>query len=210
MMRAASRVELQRNRLSSAEAGLLTSALERTTTLTLLDLSFNDLGDAGVASVCSALAANAESSLRLLDLTYNNFRAEGRGRALGEYVAASTSLVELSVRNNELGDEGCPAVCQMLSSAVLMKLDLSGTKLTPKGAEAVAIALRHNSALTSLSVQDLADDGLRALGVAIHSNPQSRLCSATCDAFEVRPPNPSPSSSSSSSSSSSLLQLLLW
>lgn len=44
----------------------------------------------------------------------------------------------------------------------------------------------------ALVVQDLSDDGLRALGVAIHSNPRSRLCAAACDAFQMRPPPPAP------------------
>ena len=153
MMRAATRVELQRNRISAAEATLMTPALSCTSTLTALDLSFNDLGDEGVAEVSGALAANVEGdALRVLDLTYNNFRAKG-ATALAGYVAASRSLVELSVRNNELGEEGSVAVSEMLGSPALTKLDLSGTKLTLKGAEAVAGALRRNEALTWLSVQ---------------------------------------------------------
>ena len=59
MMRAATRVELQRNRISAAEATLMTPALSCTSTLTALDLSFNDLGDEGVAEVSGALVWNS-------------------------------------------------------------------------------------------------------------------------------------------------------
>ena len=44
--------------------------------------------------LASALAANKECPLRVLDLTYNNFRAEGAA-ALAEYVSSSTTLNEL-------------------------------------------------------------------------------------------------------------------
>ena len=184
MMRAASTIELQRNRISADEAGLFSSALRATATLTVWDVSFNDLGDAGVACIANALAENKTCALRVLDLTYNNFRAEGAA-ALAEYVASSTSLCELSVRNNELGEEGGEAVGRMLASIRLTKLDISGTKLTVGGLGAVASALRVNACLTSLSVQDLDDDGLRVLGAALHSNPHSQLGHAVCDAFDA-------------------------
>ncbi len=56
----------------------------------------------------------------MLDLTYNNFRAAGAS-ALAAYVSASAELTELSVRNNELGEDGCASVGQMLESKALTK-----------------------------------------------------------------------------------------
>jgi Ran GTPase-activating protein (RanGAP) involved in mRNA processing and transport len=89
----------------------------------------------------------------------------------------------------------------MLESKALRKLDLSGTKLTIKGAEAVARALRVNTSLTWLSVQDLNDDGLRMIGAALHANPSNKLCSVACDAYDIAPPGlPSASASASAAS----------
>jgi Ran GTPase-activating protein (RanGAP) involved in mRNA processing and transport len=160
------------------------SALRATTTLTVWDMSFNDLGDDGVGCIARALAANAECPLRVLDLTYNNFRSDG-ARALAEYVASSSTLIELSVRNNELGEAGCASVGKILTSSTLVKLDLSGTRLATSGLHSVAAALRTNTRLTSLSLHDLEDDGLRVIGVALHANASSALCHATCDAFDA-------------------------
>ena len=184
MTRAATHVELPRNKISASEAPLFTTALRSTTTLTTLDLGFNDLGDGGVQAIASALAENVGCQLRVLDLTYNNFRARGV-EALAAYVSSSLTIQELSLRNNDLGEEACTSLAKILGSRTLSKLDISGTKLTLQGVQLVADALRTNSSLTSLSLQDLDDYGLRSLGVALHANTHSRLSLVACDAFDA-------------------------
>lgn len=182
-MRAAGAIALPRNRITAAEASLFAHALRTTRTLTAWDMSDNELGDEGVASLSQALAANRNCPLRVLDLTYNNMRAAGAA-ALAKYVTSSTRLLDLSIRNNEVGEAGGAAVGQMLTAS-LTRLDVSGCKLGTGGLPPITRALHTNQRLTSLSVQGLGDDGLRVLGVALHSNPHSSVGSVACDAFDT-------------------------
>ena len=77
---------------------------------------------------------------------------------------------------NELGEEDAPRRCDPLLGHVdearhlWHSLRLAGCRRSR--------ALRVNVCLTSLSVQDLEDDGLRVLGAALHSNPRNRLSCA--------------------------------
>ena len=96
--------------------------LHHNTTLTTLDLSWNNIGVEGATALGVALHHN--TTLTTLNLKYNNIGAEG-ATALGVALHHNTTLTTLNLNNNNIGAEG---------------------------ATALGVALHHNTTLTTLDL----------------------------------------------------------
>ena len=84
----------------------------------------------------------------------------------GEYLKTNSTLVELNINENNLGDEGAKAFAEALKSNVaLIDLSLEQNLISDEGAKALAKALKHNAALTILllSYNSIGDEGAKAL-----------------------------------------------
>ncbi len=141
------------------------------TSLTALDLSWNEIGDEGTRSIANlsnlsslylslnnigdegARALAMLSNLTVLDLHRNNIGDEG-ARAL----ANLSNLTVLDLHQNTIGDEGTWALA-MLSK--LTSLDLGGNSIGNEGARALAML----SNLTSLDLtrNSIGDEGVQVL-----------------------------------------------
>ena len=148
---------------------VLAEALKTNTTLTKLDLSVNNFGAEGVAALAAALRTN--TTLTKLDLSVNNLGAEGVA-ALAAALRTNTPLTELNLCGNNFGAEGVAALAAALqTNTTLTKLNLSVNNLGAEGVAALAAALQTNTTLTKLYLRDNLDaDGVAALAAALQTN----------------------------------------
>ncbi|XP_072892488.1 NACHT, LRR and PYD domains-containing protein 3-like isoform X3 [Hemitrygon akajei] len=154
----------------------LASALSTNTSLTELDMSENELGDSGVKLVSAALR-NLEckiQTLEMIDVGLTDSGAEDLVSAL----STNTSLMELNLSNNDLGDSGVKLVSAALRNpeCKIQKLGLIDVGLTDSGAEDLASALSTNPLLTGLDLSEnkLGDAGVKIVSVALR-NPECKI-----------------------------------
>lgn len=168
-------LDLSQNGLSAAEFSLIAMGLERTTTLTSLDLSSNRRPERahpernpenpfGVQELARALAVN--TVLKKLDLSYNTLMDVG-AIALGNALKTNKTLKELGLINCNIRAEGAKALVSALSEggAVLTQLDLRFNDIggyydesdalimsDPSDTQALASALVGTAVLTECSL----------------------------------------------------------
>ncbi len=106
------------------------------------------------------------SSLRHLDVSYNKLHTDG-AKAISVGVAQSCSLERLRIESNELGDEGARCVAEWVirRSKTLQVLDISTSGKGAEGAKAVAKAIMDVAGNTTLKEIYLDEDG--ELGVQV-------------------------------------------
>ena len=107
--------------VGDAGAASLASALEKNATLQELDLLYNDVGAAGAASLASALEKNA--TLQALHLAGNGVGDAGAA-SLASALEKNATLQELDLRHNDVGAAGAASLASALeNSATLLRLD---------------------------------------------------------------------------------------
>ena len=185
--------------LSSAEicnvgAVVISMVLEKNSSLTHLDLSFNDIehdvasslscyssltflnlegnciGDSGASSLSKAL--KAKSSLTDLNLSYNRISDAGAS-FLSQALKANSSLTNLNLSINSIGDAGASSLSKALqANSSLTNLNLSLTCIGDVGASSLSKALQANSSLTNLnlSLTCIGDVGASSLSQAVKVN----------------------------------------
>ncbi|KAF8063677.1 BXL3 [Scenedesmus sp. PABB004] len=116
--------------LGDRDVADLAAALSRNTSVVLLDLSHNDVGDIG-----------ARLLARLL-------RSGGGGSG-----SAAPRLRALGLQHNAIGDDGAAALAAALpGNASLRRLWLQHNAIGAPGARALAVAMRRNRSVTSLGL----------------------------------------------------------
>ncbi|KXS21261.1 RNI-like protein, partial [Gonapodya prolifera JEL478] len=143
----------------------LADYLGYTSTLRVLILQNNSLGDVDALSLAQGLRGN--STLEVLELNRNEIGDVG-ALALGEGIKAS-ALKKLYLGSNHLRPRSVPPLCQHLSSVPLTHLDLSRNGLTDTGAAAVASWAARNPALVWLDLSEgrIGDAGAAALAKVV-------------------------------------------
>ncbi|XP_072892268.1 NACHT, LRR and PYD domains-containing protein 3-like [Hemitrygon akajei] len=139
-----------------------------------LRLGGNELGDSGVKLVSAALR-NPECKIQKLGL--NNVGLTDSGvEDLVSTLSTNSSLTELNLSGNELGDSGVKLVSAALRKAEckIQKLQLMGVGLTDSGAEDLVSALSTNPSLSELdlgsnSLTDRSAPALRRLILTLPS-----------------------------------------
>lgn len=172
---------LRAESISLSAAGCTRIEILEQTRLDTLCLSKNALGCQGVAAVCQALARC--SRLRLLELDGCGIKLEG-AKALRELLREHIRIQDISVANNQLGDDGGVEVCMgvaesnslksvnlahngifsdsaaetiadmMRTCQTLVKLVLSGNHLDHVGPSHIGSAIEHSRVLT-LQLEDM-------------------------------------------------------
>ncbi|CAN9498306.1 unnamed protein product [Ophioblennius macclurei] len=158
--------------LSERSCGALSSVLScQSSTLTYLNLSYNDLQDSGVKLLCDGLLSS-HCKLEALRLNHCNL-SERSCEALSSVLSSQSSRLKLlDLSNNELQDSGVILLCDELRSphCKLEALSLSGCLVSQEGCTSLVSAVRSNS--SHLREMDLrynhpGDSGMALLSAAV-------------------------------------------
>eukprot|EP00736_Rhodelphis_marinus_P000315 Rmarinus@m.68 len=142
--------------INNVIVGALATAFSRAPNLTFLDLSENPLGDDGTRVVAVNLPYYPKcESLRMAD---SGLSSEGL-RELS-YVLPATSVTELDVSCNSIGDAGVESFAKILPDSALTNVSLSCVGLCDGGASALAKVLPDSR----LHYLDLQYNGIRLDG----------------------------------------------
>ncbi|XP_061116493.1 NACHT, LRR and PYD domains-containing protein 3-like, partial [Conger conger] len=160
--------------LTEESCKVVTSALQSSNSpLRDLDLSYNNLGDAGVKLLCAGLMG-PNCKLQRLDLSNNNLGDAGVKLLCAGLMSPNCQLERLGklqrldLSNNNLGDAGVKLLCAGLMSpnCQLERLGLNSCALTEESCKVVTSALQSsNSSLRDLdlSYNNLGDAGVKLL-----------------------------------------------
>ncbi|XP_032879283.1 NACHT, LRR and PYD domains-containing protein 3-like [Amblyraja radiata] len=167
------KLSLNNNQLTDSSARDIASTLNANISLTQLDLGENTLGDSGVKMLSVALR-DSDCNIQELGLSSNHLTASF-AHALA---SALSSLTELSVGDNKLGDAGVRVLSEALKDTEcnIQELRLNNNGLTQSCAEDLAAAINTNDSLTGLDLSDnkLGDSGIKALNAAL-VNPECKI-----------------------------------
>ncbi|GIQ85752.1 hypothetical protein KIPB_007475 [Kipferlia bialata] len=156
-------LSLSGQNLGSFGVWAISEILSLNGTITSLDLSHNRISTEGAASL-AAIVANRNSVLTHLDISDNSIQADGA--CLVAEALETSSLTQLSMAGNDIGDRGCAALSRVLrDNTSLTSLDISRNSISYDGALALTHALRTNGTLAHLSLADnlIRDEGAQAL-----------------------------------------------
>jgi Ran GTPase-activating protein (RanGAP) involved in mRNA processing and transport len=167
--RAVAQIDLSQRGLQPSDAKLVKMALLQNANLTVLKLAYNNLGDAGVATLAKGIATH--HALNLLDLGFNNMGDEGAkalARGLREAAAslsngkARGTLQTLYLAGNLIGEEGAMAIADFIrQGSHLQKLYMTGNRIGGDGVKAITEAiLEGEMRRTGLSGETLAEDAI--------------------------------------------------
>lgn len=134
------------NALGPKGTNAISSSLVANTTLTSLNISNNNIGDAGMSHLSDALTMN---NLKELDISFNGVTSAGV-LAVRESLKKCTNLDSLILDNNKIGNEGATALVDCLVSLQVTKLGVAFNKIDTAGMRNLLLLLPEN--LTSLDV----------------------------------------------------------
>ncbi|XP_062395795.1 NACHT, LRR and PYD domains-containing protein 12-like isoform X2 [Sardina pilchardus] len=159
--------------LTEKSCSYLASALNaHSSSLRLLDLTYNELLDSGVELLCSALS-HQNCKLEELKLQFCKLTDKSCSYLASALTTHSSSLRLLDLSDNKLLDSGVELLCSALrhQNCKLEELQLQMCNLTEKSCSYLASALTAHS--SSLRLLDLSRNKLLDSGVEL-------LCSALC------------------------------
>ncbi|XP_062895925.1 LOW QUALITY PROTEIN: NACHT, LRR and PYD domains-containing protein 12-like [Mobula hypostoma] len=158
--------------LTDSAAGDFVSALGTKTSLMVLSLNNNKLGDSGVKLVSAALM-KSRCKLQELGLKHVGLTDSG-ARDLASALSTNPSLTELDLNDNHLGDSGVKLLSAALRNAdcKIQKLWLRHVGLTDSGAEDLVSALSTKPSLTELNLgaNELGDSGVELVSAALRNS----------------------------------------
>ena len=163
-------LNLSRNEISISGAAALAKAMEVNSTLTELNLSENEIGDSGAAALAKVMEVN--STLTELNLSENEISDSGAA-ALAQAMEINSTLTELNLSENVISDWGAAALAKAMAvNSTLTGLDLSHDRIGYLGTAALAQAMEINSTLTelNLSENEIGDWAAAAMAKAMQVN----------------------------------------
>ena len=139
-------------------AEALSEALMVAHHVTALSLAHNHIGPAGAEHILAACLHG--KNITVLDLSNNvlgrngSLSAEGGiGHLLRQFIIRNSSVVELYLQGNQIGDNEATLIAEaVVSNHTLQKLDLSYNNLHFRGAQAVATMLHNSYELTDINL----------------------------------------------------------
>lgn len=120
-------LNLSNNLLDDDKVRMIASGMVENISITNLDLSHNKIADRGVRALAKLL--DNRSVIAILNLADNQIHSEG-GRALARAIRGNFSLISLNVRLNRLGDDGGRTICDVLrANQVMERLNIGSNQL---------------------------------------------------------------------------------
>ena len=141
-------LDLGNNNIPEDAADELSAAIRANNSLEKLWLFYNHLGSSTVIIVNSLKQV---TTLKELDLNGNQNRSEELAPALTSIISGNKFLEHLSLRDNNLNDDGVLNIAQSLCEHTKLKLiNLRSNNITEKSAEALASIISSNTGLEKL------------------------------------------------------------
>jgi hypothetical protein len=144
------------NKITSQGLSILASSLTNNSTLTSLDLSFNQISDLGVRSLTQVLLPDQNSSLKILYLSKNGISDDG-AKYLSEMLQTNQTLTELWLSNNEIGNRGVKQIANVLAkyNKTLKLLSLStNIFITDLSIDYLIEMIEQNQTLKNIWIND--------------------------------------------------------
>jgi hypothetical protein len=94
----------------------LADALKVNSTITSIDLSYNNVGDDGAKALADVLKVN--STTTSIDLSYNNVDVAG-AKALADALKVNSAITTIDLTYNSVGDDGAKALADAPKSTQL-------------------------------------------------------------------------------------------
>ena len=160
-------LDLSWNDIGYNGAATLAIGLRSNCLLQKLNLSLNNIGKIGVEALARELLSN--SILQDLNLSYNNIGDDG-AKALAIGLQNNTTQLKLQLSNNKIGDNGAREFARLQNTA-LLELDLSYNNIGDDGAKGLAIGLQNNTTplKLDLSYNKFSDNGERELYIILRN-----------------------------------------
>jgi len=153
--------------MSSLGCQAVSGLLERTCCLRVISLPNCDMGDDEIMMLASSIRANKKRlPVESIQLSFNNFTHKGL-EALTNAVWGSTTLKELKLDNNNIGDRGAHQVAAILPALKALEiLDVGFNSIKAAGLNILMKAVADTDQIQSLSVSGNAIDVPSAKAVA--------------------------------------------
>ena len=150
-------------------------ALLQNANLTELKLGYNNLRDAGLATLAAGIATH--HALNLLDLGFNNIGDEG-AKALARGLREAAAMKQTKNGSNDI-----------VAGGTLQTLYLAGNLIGEEGAMAIADFIRRGSCLQKvyLTGNRIGGDGVKAIAQAILEREASKSADADMENDSIKP-----------------------
>ena len=163
-------LDMRGNAIGDDGVTALGRALEVNSTLRSLELASSNSSSIGISALANSLKVN--SALRVLVLDSNEIDDAGI-RELGNALRVNSTITKLSIHFANFGDDGVVALAKGLEeNSSLTHLNIPSNRFGAVGADALAAMLKVNSTLTYLSVANvgIGKKGAIAFGNALAAN----------------------------------------
>lgn len=134
------KIDLSQRGLEPSDARLVRLALLQNSSLSILKLGFNNLGDEGLITLASGIAVHG--TLASLDLGFNNIGDQGCVALASAISSTRGTLRTLYLSGNSITDAGARALADIVRfSRGLRQLHLTGNCIGPEGARVLLEAI---------------------------------------------------------------------
>ncbi|KAM6908085.1 uncharacterized protein PEZ65_016391 [Lycodopsis pacificus] len=138
-------------RLDDGDVLALSKCLRNHRSVTGLDVRYNNITDEGVGHLVDLLQQDS-SSLRSLDLMFNDIRGDG-AQVLAKSLQCNSTLLSLRLSNNKIENRGAMQLASMLQvNSTLRELELADCDLDTQSVIAFSIVLKSNKTRRSVDV----------------------------------------------------------
>ncbi|KAG1660164.1 hypothetical protein FOA52_005264 [Chlamydomonas sp. UWO 241] len=164
-------LDLSNNGLDDDKVRMLASGLVENVSITHLNLAHNKIADRGVRALAKLL--DAKSVIGILELQDNHVHTEG-AKALARSLKSNVALLSLNLRLNRMGDDGVRVVADSLrASRSIQRLNVSSNSAGPEAAQSLAALVRVSPTITELDASvnpSFGQEGVAALRRAVEQN----------------------------------------
>ncbi|KAI8806072.1 hypothetical protein BJ742DRAFT_680474 [Cladochytrium replicatum] len=144
--------DLRYTRVSDDYLGIILKPMAAITFLRKLDVSFNEIGDAGASALASFLTN--DRYLEVVNIASNNVGTEG-GTALAKALVMNNCVYDFNISGNDIGKDAGMDFGSMLQVNITLKyLGIANTKQSTQTLMALSTVLNNNTTLVRLDLSN--------------------------------------------------------
>jgi hypothetical protein len=137
-------------------ASALADALQGNTSVTTINLDYNNIGAEGALALANVLKVN--TFVTNISLKSNGIGIKG-ALALADSLKLNTSVTNINLTNNVIDDEGASTLADALKvNTSVTSINLDYNALGDEGASALADALKVNTSVISIDLRGIRSD----------------------------------------------------